>query len=712
MDRKPFNTPILFVVFNRPDNTRLVFEEIRKQRPASLFIAADGPRESNPGDAAKCTEVRKIVSNIDWPCDVHTLFREKNLGFRDAERLAFDWFFENVEEGIILEDDQLPHPSFFRYISEMLEKYRNDEKIMMITGGNFLPDLKVKEDYFFSKHFPIWGWATWRRAWNKYDFDIKSWGSTKNKRRLKAMYPQKYVRDHLVKMFDEIYYRNKSTWDTQWMYACIMNNGFCITPRVNLISNIGVSGTHQGGSNQNLPVHDIYRSSNLLHPQRKEVNTNYDNAFNKKSFSPRPFSLKRWVVSVLVKYESIKILYRFLRKSLLKIHTIFYLTPKIIRVYINKVTNKLYGIVHVPASGKFNGNVLLSYITSPFVFGPTEYPTDPHTNYWECSEIARLFSVRGYSVDIIDANNTNFKPHRQYKAVVDTKNNLEILSPMLPSSCKKVMHITSSYGKYQNTQEKERLVNLKNRRGVSFTKQRVEEESDNPMYADFLEGFGNKTVHASFLSFKKPIHPIPISVAETFDFPQNKDFSVARKHFLFFGGGGAILKGLDLVIEAFSVMPNLHIHIVGPASYEKEFSEEYKKELALPNVHRYQRPKISKNGVLSIGEGLFSELADTCAHIIYPSASEGTSGAVIQAIHAGVIPIVTKETGLSEKSSPILIEDPSVESIVTLAQERSEIDPELLYREAYDSWEYVNKHHTKEKFSDAYADFIDNILDI
>ena len=334
-------------------------------------------------------------------------------------------------------------------------------------------------------------------------------------------------------------------------------------------------------------------------------------------------------------------------------------------------------MVHIPTKGKPKGYVLLSYITDPFIFTPREYPTNPHTNYWECSEITRLFSIRGYAVDVIDASNTTFKPHRQYKAIIDIKHNLEILSPLLIPSCKKVMHITSSYSKYQNTQERKCLEDLKKRRNVSFTPQRYEVESDNPVYADFLEGFGNKTVHNTFSQFNKPIHLIPISVAQKYDFPRQKNFTGARTHFLFFGGGGAILKGLDLVVEAFSTLPNLHLHIIGPASYEEEFSKEYKKELVLPNIHCYQKPKISRDGIITVDGKLFNEIVDQCASIIYPSASEGTSGAVIQAMHAGVIPLITKETGLPEDSPSVIIENPSVESIISLAQNISETDPKF-----------------------------------
>ncbi len=378
--------------------------------------------------------------------------------------------------------------------------------------------------------------------------------------------------------------------------------------------------------------------------------------------------------------------------------------------YRNKITNKLWGVVHAPCRGKKRGSILISYLTGPFTLAPSEYFTDPHSSYWECSEIVHLFSKRGYNVDIINWNNKTFLPKKKYKLCLDIQNNLERLSKFLPKECVKIIHIVSANSKFQNNAERKRLNDLKNRRGVILKTQRTNTLSENTTYADFIEGFGNRTIHCSYKISNKPIFPIPISVVCKYDFPKNKNFKLARKNFLWFGGGGAILKGLDLVVEAFSRLPNLNLYIIGPAPFEKEFSKEYKKELNLPNIHHYPRPKISKNGSMTIEGQPFIKIMNRCVAIIYPSASEGTSGAVIQAMHAGIIPIITREAGLSKNSPSIIIENPSVESIISLAQKVSETNPATLYNTAHDSWKYVNQYHTKKKFSESYANFIDNII--
>lgn len=381
---------------------------------------------------------------------------------------------------------------------------------------------------------------------------------------------------------------------------------------------------------------------------------------------------------------------------------------KIIRAYRNKVSHKLWGTARTPAQGRKKGDILLSYLVRPFTLAPWEHFTDPHSNYQECREIARLFVERGYAVDAINWDNTTFIPRKPYRAVIDTAKNLERLSPFLPRDCKKVMHITFSY--HQNQKEQERLRDLKKRRGNALLPQRVEPPSRNPAYADFLEGFGNDTAHASFSEFGKSIYPIPISVTRQFDFPEQKNFSSARENFLFFSGGGAVMKGLDLVLEAFAGLPQYDLHIVGPATYEQEFERAYVKEFSLPNIHRYPRPRVNARGDMTVGGIPFVDIADKCAALLSPSASEGTSGAVIQAMHAGIVPAVTKETGLAEDAPAIILENPTVENIRTQAITIALSSPSALRLQAYNAWRWVRARHTMETFRAAYAHFIDEIL--
>ncbi len=690
--------PVAFIIFNRPEYTKKVFAEIRAARPRQLFVIADGPRTA--AEAALCEQTRAIVADaqIDWPCEVQRDYAEKNLGLKDRISSGLNWFFEHVEEGIILEDDCLPHPSFFRFAGEMLERYRYNERIMMISGDNFLPDFLIAGGYFFSRFFSIWGWATWRRSWKQYDPTMCGWSKKASRKKIASIYPERYMRKHVSKMFSDIHTGAINSWDPQWLYACLMSGGLCIVPSVNLISNIGTSGTHSSGNNQHLQVFDIYDKGDIIHPTMVRQNSEYDHNFYEQNFRPSETSvvsnILRSAKAFGVQFDFIKWCYRSLR------------------AYRNKLSRRLYLPITLPGQTKKRGTVLLSYLAGPFTLLPWQRFTDPHTNYWECSEIARLFSVRGYDVDVIDASNTSFVPHKPYDFVVDVRQNLQRLAKKLPASCKKVMHITSSESGFQNAAEAARLADLKQRRGIVLPAQRVEAGLNNPAFADFLEGFGNKTVHSTYAPFNKPIYQIPISVAQTFDFPERsaKDFAEARKHFLFFSGGGAILKGLCLLVEAFAEMPDLHLHIIGPAASEKGFREAYTRELALPNIHCYPRPRLTKDGNMTVGDAAFTDVTNKCATIIYPSASEGTSGAVVQAMHAGVFPIVTKQTGLGEDAPAIIIENPTVESIRTQARAIATMAPKALEAMARAAWTYAREHHTRETFSAAYGTFIDDIL--
>ncbi len=240
-----FETPVLFLVFNRLDTTKQVFAKIREIQPRQLFVGADGARVGKEGEAEKVTAVRKyILDNIDWDCEVKTLFREQNLGCGKAVSEAITWFFDNVEQGIILEDDTLPDLSFFRFCEELLNYYKDDEKVMHIGGSNFQNGKRHgTASYYFSKYIHIWGWATWRSAWAKYKFQMDF---------NYIQYLDTYIKlpkkenEYWQKVYSEVAEGKIDTWDVQWAYSCWINDGLSVTPNINLIENVGfgVDATH------------------------------------------------------------------------------------------------------------------------------------------------------------------------------------------------------------------------------------------------------------------------------------------------------------------------------------------------------------------------------------------------------------------------------------------------------------------------------------
>ncbi|WP_297816408.1 hypothetical protein [Segetibacter sp.] len=218
-----------------------MFEKIRQQRPSTLFVASDGARESRPEEAAVCEECRNIVLNgIDWPCEVKTLFRSENLGCGKAVSSAISWFFDNVEEGIILEDDVVPTRSFFSFCRKMLSKFRDDTGIMHVSGNNFQLSRIGSDSYYLSKIPHCWGWATWRRAWQKFDFELKLFKEDQKPAYFDYPTIDNYWHN-IFKLTKNQLYRH--VWDYQWVFALFNNNALSIAPQYNLVSNVGF-GTH------------------------------------------------------------------------------------------------------------------------------------------------------------------------------------------------------------------------------------------------------------------------------------------------------------------------------------------------------------------------------------------------------------------------------------------------------------------------------------
>jgi hypothetical protein len=233
--------PVLFLVFNRPDTTARVMEAIRAARPERLYVAADGPRDGNAGEAESCAEVRRLGTQIDWRCKVRTLFRERNLGCRHAVSSAITWFFEQEPEGIILEDDCLPSIDFFPFCADLLERYRDDERVMTICGSAYADSgTDYPSSYYFSYYADMWGWATWRRAWQHYDCRMTRWPAFKAQGGLEALAAGRpWHSAYWAALFDATYEQRIDTWDYPWIYTVIEQGGLACCPARNMISNLG-----------------------------------------------------------------------------------------------------------------------------------------------------------------------------------------------------------------------------------------------------------------------------------------------------------------------------------------------------------------------------------------------------------------------------------------------------------------------------------------
>lgn len=263
MSNFKLTTPVAFIIFNRPDTTERVFAEIAKAKPPKLLVVADGARTNKIGEAEKVAATRAISQRVDWDCEVLTNYSEVNLGCKVRVSSGIDWVFEQVEEAIILEDDCLPDPTFFRFCQEMLERYRDDQRIGMISGDNFqFGHRRNSDSYYFSKYVHIWGWATWRDRWqNNYDVELKIWPVVRDGNYLLDILGSTKEAESWSKTFESMYKGEIDTWDYQWVFANWIEGRVNVIPNVNLISNIGfgVNATHTVRDSQlaNLPVDKI-----------------------------------------------------------------------------------------------------------------------------------------------------------------------------------------------------------------------------------------------------------------------------------------------------------------------------------------------------------------------------------------------------------------------------------------------------------------------
>ena len=287
-----FETPILLIIFKRKDTALKVLEIIKRVKPKYLYIAADGWRDEN--EKIKCLETREaILKTIDFECNLKTLFREKNLGCCDGVAGAIQWFFENVEQGIILEDDCLAEISFFDYCEKLLNYYKDNERIMHIAGDSPL-DRKVGDaSYYFATIQHCWGWASWRRAWKYYDSTMKTISFKNMKKTLKKRYKDFNIRDYWQNWF----YRTAdiNTWDYQWTYCIISKDGICVNPNLNMVSNIGfgADSTHTSNPEDENANRKTYPmdTENIIHPAKIECDREADFEIAIKRFGLIPFSL-------------------------------------------------------------------------------------------------------------------------------------------------------------------------------------------------------------------------------------------------------------------------------------------------------------------------------------------------------------------------------------------------------------------------------------
>ena len=280
MHQPAVQTPVAFFVFRRPETTRQVFDAISKARPAKLVLIADGPRPDREGEAEACRQVREIVTRVDWPCDVFQNFSDANLGCGERMITGLNWVFSLVEEAIILEDDCLPDPSFFPFCQELLERYRGDDRIAYISGDNLVGEsLRPADSYYFSQIGGIWGWATWKSEWRRYDQHLSDWPKLREHQMLQQIFDEPKVVKFWTHIFDAMYEKKgPDTWDYQWLYTNLKNNSLTVVPGINLVANIGFAqdATHTTEADSRFMLPAYTMKFPLKHPSSFTPSRNLD----------------------------------------------------------------------------------------------------------------------------------------------------------------------------------------------------------------------------------------------------------------------------------------------------------------------------------------------------------------------------------------------------------------------------------------------------
>jgi glycosyltransferase involved in cell wall biosynthesis len=365
---------------------------------------------------------------------------------------------------------------------------------------------------------------------------------------------------------------------------------------------------------------------------------------------------------------------------------------------------RLHQVVTLDAVGPPRGRALFSYRIEGFLTHPGDPQLRTHTNYWQSLCMAEILAELGYTVDVIDYRNMSFQPEKDYALFIDVRHNMERLAPRLGKNCLKIFHIDTAHLLANNAREAVRLQDLLVRRGINLRSMRCEPPNRGLETADFATGNVGGFSLSTFRYAGKTIQPLPAPVAHTHDFPVDKNWNQCRNRFVWLGSGGLVHKGLDLTLEAIAAMPDCHLTVCAPVDNDDGFKRAFYREL-------YQMPNIETLGFVEIGGDTFRRIASESAALIYPSCSEGLSTSTVECMHAGLIPIVTHETGVPTEDFGFEISPCTPERIREIVRDVVCMAPDELRRRSERSWEFARAHHTREKFAVAYREAVMRFID-
>jgi len=388
---------------------------------------------------------------------------------------------------------------------------------------------------------------------------------------------------------------------------------------------------------------------------------------------------------------------RFLRK------TKPYLLTAEVKKSITNFNSMDRRVVSVSPARPGRGNVLLSYILDAFFLKINDPLLLKHTHYWETRQIAQTWLDLGYAVDAINWKNQSFVPEKHYNFFIDVRMNLERIGPLLNPDCVKIMHIETAHWLFHMTAQHNRLLDLQRRRCLTIGPRKVVNPNWAIENADCATILGNDFTRSTYAYANKPFYRIPISAPVVYPWPESKNFTNCCRSFLWFGSGGLVHKGLDLVLEAFTQMPDFKLTVCGPVNEEKEFERAYGKEL-------YHTPNIHTIGWVDVSSSAFTDIMHDCIGIVYPSCSEGGGGSVITCLHGGLIPLVSYETSIDVEDFGFILKESSIEAIKECVNRVARLSTQELTERSRKAWEYARSNHTREKFAQVYRIAVEEII--
>jgi len=357
--------------------------------------------------------------------------------------------------------------------------------------------------------------------------------------------------------------------------------------------------------------------------------------------------------------------------------------------------------VRLEPSVTSRGLVVISYLRDPFL--APDGSARGHTNWQESRMIAQAWCEQNFTVEVIDHKNRDYVPPQQAVAVIDLGVNLGRWAPSLPVGCLKILHATGAHWRTQNAAEMRRLRNIRQRRGLELLPRRQAIESRGIENADVATVLGNNFTSNSFAFAGKKLCRVPISSAYEFPWPEDRDFETARRRFLWMGSYGMVHKGLDLVLEAFALMPDLQLTVCGRPEKEDDFYTAYRRELnELPNVR--------VAGWTDPASAEFDAIRRTHAAIVYPSCSEGGGGSVIHAMHAGLVPVVTPQASVDIADFGQTVGGEGVQDVVAAVRAVADQPARTVGDRAREAWDYVRGSHTAGAFEKNYRSFVRDCL--